>query len=164
MITNTDTGAEPYRVWQQHASQRPLARYRPLQVYLAGSSAEGPRLRRWAARLEQSCRVELTTRWFAGCESWAGKDAAIAREDQRGIASEHRASLQRSDLLWLLFPARSSGSSLVELGLALGRTRTVVSGPGYSANVMTSLADYLDPSDDLAFHYVMNAAGPAGEL
>lgn len=133
-----------------------------MPVYLAGASRELPRVMHYVALLEQSGLVSITHRWFDAVAAWGvGRDHELTVEQQREHARADLRGVAAAALVWVLWPTNTSAGAAIETGFALARgagLKLVVSGASGSACIFTSLADYRDPSDDLALVEVLRRA------
>ena len=131
-------------------------------VYLAASSSDLPRVRRWVRAIE-AAGLTLSSRWFD--DTGLGCDSALERERQDEIANDCMMALAKSRIVWVLCPRSLVGGSLVELGMAIafasfdrGR-QVVVTGHGSHDTVFTGLRSvFRDPSDDVGFVEVVRLA------
>ena len=131
-----------------------------MKVFLGGASSEQHRALSWAAMLDEA-GAELTSRWFVGCESWTGRDHELQKQKRFDIAISQLAAVRDADVVWILVPNFVNGGSMVELGAALGMSKTVItSGPSVNRTLFTSACHFMSESDFAAFAEVRRLLTP----
>lgn len=125
------------------------------RVYVAGSSHELARARRWMDRLREE-GFEITHDWVTEIENVGQANPPDATPQQRhDWAVNDLNRVADADILWLLAPAEGEGrGAYAELGTAytLGR-EIVVSGPT-KQSIFCALGEEF-PDDEAAFAYIL---------
>lgn len=99
-----------------------------MKIYLAGSSQEADTIEAFASRLA-SAGWEITYPWWNLIKEERAKgvttDADLSIDYMVKVAREERDAVLASDVLWLLAPEKPSRGCWVELGIALGKQKTL---------------------------------------
>lgn len=131
-----------------------------IKVILACADSEARRAQHWATKIANH-GMECVLQPFFDAGSVRGH-ASAAREDQKQLAVEHLVQARCADVFWLLWPNEVYSDATFALGYATacrpGVARIIASGPKVSESPYTSLANFRDPSDAVAFHDLCNAA------
>lgn len=120
-----------------------------INVYLAGPSAELPRVLRFVEALEATPGVAITYAWWKDVQAQPSSDGSLPRAEQVRRARADLAGVRDADVVWLLWPETSSLGVPVEFGYALGLSEAsiIVSGQRARECIFTSLRERF--TDDL---------------
>jgi len=141
----------------------------PVPVYLGGPSSNLPRVKAFAAKLDEADGVRITCRWWQSFDRYQSDYDVPPVEAQR-IAAANLDGVAEARIVWLMWPGTHGGSVGVpiELGFALawqareiGASAVVLSGGDTRASLFTSLADLVFADDASALAAVLRLAREA---
>lgn len=139
-----------------------------MNIYVAGSSREMPRVERMAKRAE-SLGLSITWPWWIQIQQSIARgllDSDLSTPDQAAHASCDLAGIDRASIVWVLHPTEgiSEGAS-IEYGYALHARKSrpltvVVSGPAAERSLFASLACRRYTSDEDALGFLAELVSP----
>jgi len=137
------------------------------KVYIAGSSKEISRVRKWIAAL-RAAGYEITCDWTIDVEAAQKLGRLPTDEEAIPLAIMDMNGVLNATILWMLRPDTESTGVHSEIGIALGwneaikrfgvgeeRLVTIASG-GNSKNIFSLLADRVFATDEEAFEHLTN--------
>jgi nucleoside 2-deoxyribosyltransferase len=129
-----------------------------MRIYLAGPSAELPRVKHWAEALELH-HLEITHRWWQSVEDPdMPHDSVLSAEQQLQYARADLRGIDCADVVWALWPTergRSMGTA-IEIGYALAKGRPLfVTGERALESIFGALAKCRSTSDEMGLQMVL---------
>lgn len=137
-----------------------------IRIYVAGASAEIPRVLQVVEAIERIPQLEISSRWWL-THPGHGRDQFLSADQQESAMVELHYAIASSDIVWALWPARLHSEGVPgdfayalacrDLSRVQGSSvrKVFVSGKRASHSAQTVRADYRDTSDALAFHAVL---------
>lgn len=141
-----------------------------MEIYIAASSKEITRAKRWMALATQA-GFEVVSTWPATIEKVGDANPRTASDEQRcGWTNTDIAEVRKADLLWLLVSSTDvSFGACFEFGVAHERGIHTVASGDTKRSIFTSVADEFD-DDTAAFAHIckvrddMRRSGPRKPL
>lgn len=140
------------------------------KVYIAGSSKEIPRVRKWIAAM-RAAGYEITCDWTDDVEAAMKLGRPPTDDEARPLAIMDMNGVLNASILWMLRPERvetESRGAHTEIGIAIGWNEaikrfgvdeerlTMIASGGDAKNIFTLLADFTFATDEEAFEHLTN--------
>ncbi len=135
-------------------------------IYIAGSSSDMTRIRRWMATLQEfnagelavaaAPGIELTHDWVAVIEKRGEANPVATFHERASWAGDDLSGVREADLLWVLMPPGQSDGCFWEAGYAdaLGK-EVVISGVNHERTIFTARGCCFE-HDESAWDYIVD--------
>lgn len=136
-------------------------------IYIAGSSSDLDRVRKWMATVQEFSAgemtvaaapgIELTHNWVASIERAGGANPVnVSFHERASWAADDLIGVREADLLWVLMPPGISDGAMWEAGYAnaLGK-ELIISGPNTERTIFTARACCFE-TDEAAWDYIVD--------
>jgi len=126
-----------------------------LKVYLAGSTQDIERVKRWKGALV-SVGVEVVSTWIEVIEKVGGANPRGATKVQRADwSTTDLAEVASADVLWFLVPPadKATRGAWLEFGYAVARHITLISSGDTRQSIFTAMGIELETDED-AFYLI----------
>jgi len=130
---------------------------KPLQVYVAGASADRAAIARHIQDLTLSRMVEVTLDWTAVMANVAKPDSDLTEEERNRYARQDLEAIDAASVFWLVIPNSKSVGAWVELGYAIARNKLIITS-GDHASIFTSQSQIACATHDAAKEVVLRLA------
>ena len=135
-----------------------------MKLYIAGSSQELSRARRWHEFARQRKQLIVVSNWVETIQAHGGITNPLDDDARINLALTNLEQVDRCDVFWLLNPQRPTIGAWVELGRALSPTRRIIQRPchvfvsgGAKQTIFTALTTEVAADAD-AFECILKLA------
>lgn len=123
-------------------------------VYIAGSSKELDRARKYMRAVRESDGLELALDWTVEIEANRSANVGLGFGTRRAAAGADLEAIKFADVVWLLVPKTRTSGAWVEMGFTLANRIALICSGKTTQSIFCSLADHEFQTDHRALTHL----------